>query len=234
MTGVFALTPPPVAFGEPAATRQALTTGMSFRDALRMAGHGTNRMFAFDELGMFGYIAATRTASLSAAVPSLPASRTGADGAEGAAVALPLAARPADDGAMADARAAPESKGSPATVQTLPPGHYPDRLPCSAAGGRASAHDGMVWADGCEPAHGAAASVRMPPRPGMSASARLAVMVADDQAHVVARAFALTESDRALLEKRIDDLLKSRGLVRATLMLNGRSETLRPAGQRED
>jgi hypothetical protein len=240
MTGIFALNRGGLGTEAANGGRQALATSMSFQEALQAAEQSTNRMFGFDELGIFGCEAATQ------APERVAFRRAGEKPAGGRAVeasgvtdrTAPHSAAQTGDNLqeMESTQIAEADIPAAACLQT--PG-TPIGLGYQPAEGAGSAETPVAGdaeqlvadAGGAAPDGGLVDRQSLPT--SATTSARLAVMIEGGSALLVVRDFSLGEEDRDRLEKRAAAILAASNLSLSGLTLNGIAAEIGPVTGKE-
>ncbi|HEY0959836.1 MAG TPA: hypothetical protein VGE05_11285 [Novosphingobium sp.] len=221
-------------------TPQMLTTGMSFEEALRAAHDSGNRMFGFDELGMFGLTAARASSGNTIKLSARPDKPV----AESGCVTAPPKQDTVEDGGQIGTTPGGQISISESGLEIVP---RDPALPRFADSGRqlpaASAplvnRSEPVSKNGyAKPEIGASTSAALRAQvvtrsPCPPDRAHLMVIVEGDKTRLVVRDWSITEEDRALLEGRVDALLQDSGLTRSELMLNGSNGSARRADRKE-
>lgn len=205
-----------------------LLTGMSFEDAMRAADKSTNRMFGFNELGIFGYHAPTETPSTSVPVREPDPDTAPASISTGSVLS-------AEADAMGTARTA--NKGE-CTEEAGPQQAGEKAISAPTFAGRSGPRGNEPWiwlaencavvgdvqallSDAAEATLGCADLAKPFPQTAGCADVRLAMWVEGGRVHLVARDFTLTDEDSEDLAKKLKDALQNHGFALSQLTLNG-------------
>ena len=207
-------------------TSPSLSPGMSFEQAMRDAALSTNRMFGFNELGIFGYHAPTRSSSASSPLHALAPPEThlppSPEDVAAAELDAVTSAPPGARGKVEEAGSMMESQylsavptpaatsGPEGSMAELRTAHHP-----ALANGLPSSSQFEAETLAC------ASFTKALPQSTPAAIARLAMSIEGGRANVVARQYSITDEDREGLEKKVRDTLQKYGLTLSFMTLNG-------------